>query len=45
MKSISINLEGEKEVNRKRSVKTIEKISKSNKKTQTKEDKYRDYIK
>ena len=45
MKAIPINLEGEKKVNRKRSVKTKEKTQKPNKKTQTKKDKDPDNIK
>jgi len=44
VKAIPINLEGEKKVNRKRSVKTKEKTPKLNKKTQIKEDKEPDNI-
>ena len=39
MKAIPIKLEGEKKVNRKRSVKPKEKTPKQNKKIQTKKDK------
>ena len=45
MNAKSINLDGENKVNRKISVKTKEKTTKSNKKTQIKKDKDLDNIK